>query len=156
FMSGVTRRFPTLRVGFLEGGVSWACQLYSDLIGHWSKRNSESILELDPDRLDVPKLMGYFKEYGDETMIKQLDRLRDFFAAPAPRPEQLDDFHRVLIKQAEDIRVLFVPNFFFGCEADDPMVSWAFNDKVNPFGAKLNAIFGPDIAHWDVVDMTEP
>lgn len=156
FMSGVTRRFPTLRVGFLEGGVSWACQLYSDLIGHWSKRNAESILELDPDRLDVPKMMGYFKEYGDETMVKQLDRLRDFFSAPAARPEQLDDFSRVLIKQAQDIRDLFVPNFYFGCEADDPMVTWAFNDKVNPMHAKLHAMFGSDIAHWDVVDMTEP
>ncbi|MBY0509974.1 MAG: amidohydrolase family protein [Rhodospirillaceae bacterium] len=156
FMSGVTRRFPTLRVGFLEGGVSWACQLYSDLIGHWSKRNAENIMELDPDRLDVPKMMDYFKQYGDETMVKQLDRLSAFFSAPAARPEQLDDFHRVLIKQAEDIRDLFVPNFYFGCEADDPMVAWAFNDKVNPMGAKLRAMFGSDIAHWDVVDMTEP
>ena len=25
FMGGVTRRFPTLKMGFLEGGVGWAC-----------------------------------------------------------------------------------------------------------------------------------
>ena len=35
FMNGVTRRFPELRFAFLEGGVGWACGLYSDLIGHW-------------------------------------------------------------------------------------------------------------------------
>ena len=50
---------------------------------------------------------------------------------------------------------MFVPRFFFGCEADDPMTSTAFNTKVNPFGARLNAMFGSDIAHWDVPDMSE-
>jgi predicted TIM-barrel fold metal-dependent hydrolase len=39
FLGGVTRRFPTLKFAFLEGGVGWACSLYSDLIGHWKKRN---------------------------------------------------------------------------------------------------------------------
>ncbi|MFN0025965.1 MAG: amidohydrolase family protein, partial [Acidimicrobiales bacterium] len=29
FFGGVTRRFPSLRFAFLEGGVSWACQLLS-------------------------------------------------------------------------------------------------------------------------------
>ena len=35
------------------------------------------------------------------------------------------------------------------------MTSTAFNTKVNPFGARLNAMFGSDIAHWDVPDMAE-
>jgi predicted TIM-barrel fold metal-dependent hydrolase len=156
FMSGVTRRFPNLRMGFLEGGVSWACQLYADLIGHWSKRNAEAILELDPDRLDVLKTMDFIKQYGDAEMVKQLGRLKEFFSAPAARPRELDDFSQALIKQAEDIRDLFVPHFYFGCEADDPLVAWAFADKVNPFGARLRAMIGSDISHWDVVDMTEP
>jgi predicted TIM-barrel fold metal-dependent hydrolase len=156
FIGGVTRRFPTLRVGFLEGGVAWACALYADLIGHWSKRNSKAIMELDPDRLDVDGLMSYVRDYGDEAMVAQLDRLRNFFSQPAARPKQLDEFSRALIRKAEDIRDLFVPNFYFGCEADDPLVGWAFADKVNPMGAKLRAMMGSDISHWDVPDMTEP
>ena len=156
FMGGVTRRFPDLRVGFLEGGVAWACALYADLLGHWSKRNSESILELDPDRLDVDKLMGYVKDYGDDQMIGQLDRLRMFFSQPAARPKQLDEFSRALIKRAEDIRDLFIPSFYFGCEADDPLVKWAFAEDVNPMGAQLRAMIGSDISHWDVPDMNEP
>ncbi len=40
-MGGVTTRFPDLRFAFLEGGVTWAAQLYSDLIGHWEKRNGQ-------------------------------------------------------------------------------------------------------------------
>src|SRR5439155_16477422 len=47
------------------------------------------------------------------------------------------------------------PNFYFGCEADDPVNAGAFNRRVNPFGARLNAIFGSDIGHFDVPDMTE-
>src|SRR5262249_54553205 len=75
---------------------------------------------------------------------------------PAARPTQLDEFAACEITKAEDIRELFVPSFYFGCEADDPMVAWAFNSKVNPFGARLRPIFGSDISHWDVPDMTEP
>ena len=156
FLGGVTRRFPELRVGFLEGGIAWACSLYADLLGHWSKRNSETILELDPDRLDVDGLMGYVAEYGDAAVQGKLDDLRQFFSRPAARPRQLDEFSRAVIHKAEDIRDLFVPNFYFGCEADDPLVGWAFADKVNPLGARLRAMIGSDISHWDVPDMTEP
>ena len=55
----------------------------------------------------------------------------------------------------EDIHDLFVPNFFFGCEADDPLTATAFNTKLNPFGARLQAMFGSDVSHWDVPDMNE-
>jgi hypothetical protein len=48
-----------------------------------------------------------------------------------------------------------VPHFYFGCEADDPINTWAFNTKVNPFGARLNVLFSSDIGHWDVPDVTE-
>ena len=41
--AGVPVRHPELRFAFLEGGVNWACGLYSDFIGHWEKRNREEI-----------------------------------------------------------------------------------------------------------------
>ena len=47
-----------------------------------------------------------------------------------------------------------MPNFYFGCEADDRMIYTAFNGKVNHQGAKLKALFSSDIGHWDVIDMT--
>ncbi len=156
FLGGVTRRFPELRFGFLEGGVSWACSLYADLLGHWSKRNGNAIHDLDPDRLDVDSLMGYFEQYGGEAVTNRLEDLRGFFKRPAARPAQLDEFFRVVIEKPEDIRDLFVPNFYFGCEADDPLVPWAFADNVNPMGARMRAMIGSDISHWDVPDMTEP
>jgi len=48
-----------------------------------------------------------------------------------------------------------VPNFYFGCEADDPINAMAFDTKKNPYGVRLRAIFSSDIGHWDVPDMRE-
>ena len=70
-------------------------------------------------------------------------------------PRQVDDWHRVQMETKEEMHDLFVKPFYFGCEADDPMNSWAFNSKVNPMGAKLKAVFSSDIGHWDVPDMRE-
>jgi hypothetical protein len=35
------------------------------------------------------------------------------------------------------------------------MNAWAFDRRVNPLGARLNAIFGSDIGHFDVPDMMD-
>ena len=48
-----------------------------------------------------------------------------------------------------------MPNFYFGCEADDRTTAYAFNDRLNHMGAKLKALFSSDIGHWDVPDMTK-
>ena len=39
-LGGVTHRFPQLRFAFLEGGVGWACNLVTDLVGHWERRRA--------------------------------------------------------------------------------------------------------------------
>ncbi len=156
FLSGVTRRYPELRFGFLEGGVAWACSLFASLVGHWEKRNRDAIVELDPDRLDVDELLTYFAKYGDDEVTSRLDELREYFSRPAARPAQVDEFAAVGIETEADLRTRFEPNFYFGCEADDPLVAWAFRDDVNPLGTRLRPILGSDISHWDVRDMTEP
>ncbi|MGH9017668.1 MAG: amidohydrolase family protein [Acidimicrobiales bacterium] len=156
FLSGVTRRFPDLRVGFLEGGVAWAVSLFADLIGHWEKRNGEAILDLDPDRLDVEGLMTFMADYGEPPVLDRLGRIRDHFSRPAARPDEMNEFARTGIVEVADFLDLFVPRFYFGCEADDPLVAWAFAEKINPLGARFRPIFGSDISHWDVPDMTEP
>jgi predicted TIM-barrel fold metal-dependent hydrolase len=156
FLGGVTNRFPTLRVGFLEGGVAWACELFTGLVGHWEKRNRDEIWQLDPDRLDVDSLLAYFERYGTDDVTARLDEIRAYFSRPAARPVEVDEFAACGITAVDDLRDRFVPNFYFGCEADDPLVSWAFRDDVNPLGARLRPILGSDISHWDVPDMTEP
>jgi len=155
FLGGVTRRFPKLKFAFLEGGVGWACSLYSDLIGHWKKRNPEALEATNPANLNQDMLIDFVKKYGSSALVNKLDQIEPAVGLLMERPEQLDDFGACGIQKASDIRDLFVPNFFFGCEADDPVTSWAFKSHVNPYGAKLGAIFGSDIGHFDVPDMTE-
>jgi predicted TIM-barrel fold metal-dependent hydrolase len=154
FLNGVTRRFPTLKFAFLEGGVGWACTLYSDLIGHWKKRNAQALEYTNPANLNMEMIADYFQRYGAESLTKhsdQLDSINQLLAGV----EAVDDFARCEITRPADIRDLFVPNFYFGCEPDDPVNVWAFRAKANPFNAKLNAFMGSDIGHFDCVDMTD-
>jgi predicted TIM-barrel fold metal-dependent hydrolase len=154
FLGGVTRRFPALKFAFLEGGVGWACMLYSDLISHWKKRNSSAVDNTNPANLDVAAVTEYFRRYGAPVLtrhVDQLESLRHLLGDIEP----VDDFARCAINRAEDIPNLFVDNFYFGCEADDPVNSWAFNTSVNPYGVKLHAIMGSDIGHFDVFEMTD-
>lgn len=45
--------------------------------------------------------------------------------------------------------------FYFGCEGDDPLNAMAFNPRGIPFDARLKPLYGSDIGHWDVPDMSE-
>jgi predicted TIM-barrel fold metal-dependent hydrolase len=155
FFGGVTRRFPTLNFGFLEGGVGWACTLLSDMIGHWVKRNGTAIRHLDPTALDVDRLLELVDAYGTPETAARADDLRRALSTIPPEPAQLDDWWRCGITSARDICDLFVPRFYFGCEADDPITAWAFDRRVNAYGSELRVVFGSDISHWDVPDMSE-
>lgn len=162
FLGGVTRRFPRLKFGFLEGGVGWACQLYADLIGHWKKRNAEALAEVDPRNLDHALFQQLAEQYGDADFVTAIRQKNERPNNTVPLHgiqavggiDNLDDYAACEIARPEDLRDLFVDNFYFGCEADDPMNAWAFNRRGNPFGARLRALFGSDIGHFDVADMT--
>ncbi|SRR5579875_22629 len=156
FLGGVTRRFPRLKFAFLEGGVAWACSLLADLVSHWEKRNAVAIQELNPANLDRQALLGLFRQYGGEPLASRFAEFERWYnqGMGHAAPENLDDFARALIRNKKDICDLFVPNFFFGCESDDPTVTYAFS-KANPFGAKLGAVLSSDISHFDVPDMTK-
>jgi predicted TIM-barrel fold metal-dependent hydrolase len=162
FMGGVTRRFPNLKFAFLEGGVGWACQLYADLIGHWKKRNYEALADVDPANLDRKLLREMFEKYAGKDAADQLRGWKsvsegeEAAAAWAARGRDLlDDYAACAIEKPEDFRELFARNFYFGCEADDPMNAWGFNTRVNPYGARIKPLFGSDIGHFDVPDMRE-
>jgi len=159
FLGGVTRRFPKLKIGFLEGGVGWACGLYNDLIGHWKKRNREALEDVNPANLNREMLTKFIRQYGGKWIEQKIDDLETILEADGSGAtggiRELDDYAACKISRGEDIRDLFVNNFYFGCEADDPANAYAFNRKANPYGAKLNILFGSDIGHFDVQDMKE-
>jgi len=155
FFGGVPHRFPELAFGLLEGGVSWACQLYADLLGHWEKRNRDAIHHLDPARLDPALVRRLFEEYADARFHAGVPGLFESFAKLEPEPPFLDEWEACGIACAEDIRDQFTSSFFFGCEADDPGVAAAFDRRRNPLGAVLSAMFSSDLGHWDVPDMLQ-
>jgi len=157
FLGGVTRRFPRMRFAFLEGGVAWGCSVFADLISHWEKRNGKAIQDFNPVNFDRDKMAELLKQYGGENMVSRLDEFERWVTRGmgSALPEELDDFAASKIEKKEDIRDLFVPNFYFGCESDDPTVTYAFAAQANPFGAKLGAVLSSDISHFDVPDMTE-
>lgn len=156
FLAGVTQRFRKLHIGFMEGGVDWACKLYAELIGHWEKRNGKKMAEVNLAPVDVGALMDTVAKYGDDSMKAHMPEIEAMFTGrgtPVADPI-IDEFKACKIERAEDIKNLFEPNFYYGCEADDPTLAWAFNSKLNPFGAKMRAMLGSDIGHWDVPDVT--
>jgi predicted TIM-barrel fold metal-dependent hydrolase len=152
FLAGVTRRFPQLRFAFLEGGVAWACSLYSDLIGHWEKRNLEALENYNPANLDPDAFEALFERYAEPAFLAGAEGLTSATGGLTPhaQTEKVDEYGPCRIETIDDFRALFVEPFFFGCEADDPTTSWAFAERVNPLGAKLKALFSSDIGHWDV------
>ncbi|MBM3504401.1 MAG: amidohydrolase [Alphaproteobacteria bacterium] len=153
FFGGVTKRFPMLNVAFLEGGVAWACNLFSDIIEHWEKRSGRKMLKnLDPRRVDAAALADYYARYGG-LMTNRLGASRGdatYGGSGAIDLKTMDEFAAADVPTEEALYNRFVPNFYYGCEADDRMVAVAFNDRINHFGAKFKAMFSSDAGHWDV------
>jgi predicted TIM-barrel fold metal-dependent hydrolase len=159
FFGGVPKRFPELKFSFLEAGVGWAPQFYNSLFEYWEKRNLEALKKnLDPAKLDIDLMIEMFEKYGNDYLTA--DRIRAQPYQPISSnllvpPEEVNDFAPTGIEKPKDIRDIFDANFYFGCEADDRLNAIAFDTRLNHYGARLNAIFGSDIGHWDVPDMTK-
>jgi len=151
---GVTKRFPALNFGFLEGGAGWAAMLYSDLVERWEKRGGANIHQLDPARVDWREMDQLLAAHGGSRFADPALReaLRNHQTG---RPPELDDFAESGIERREDIRDLFVPRFFFGCEADDRSAAWAFAESYHACEARFQAMLGSDLGHWDVPDMRD-
>lgn len=154
FLGGVTRRFPTLKFQFLECGVGWACMLYAELVHRWEKRNIGAIrAHVEAAKAAAPELLRLLREHSDPSVRDKIDGIPDAIGSQLGGGDAIDDFAAAGIESVADIEELFVPRFFFGCEADDPMTAWAFNTATNPGGARLRAVLGSDMGHWDVPDI---
>ena len=161
-MGGVLKRFPKLNVAFLEGGVAWAAKLHADIMSHWNTRHRGALLKnLDPRRLDTEQLRRHIELWGDERVRGMADRLianpstlrlrrtaEELHARDADLP---DDFAAAGIDGRAALDEMY-SRCFFGCEADDISVPWAFDPAI---GTKLQPVFGSDIGHFDVADMSE-
>jgi len=154
FLGGVVKRFPTLNFGFMEGGVSWACQMCADLIEHWEKRRRVGLQY--PNSTNVGELRGLIERYGDTRLKANADAIMNNLDAFRPecgidelsKPEHVvDDFEASGVNSKAEIRAVFGDNFYFGCEADDRATMWAFDPRM---GVRLRPVFSSDFTHFDV------
>ncbi len=163
-LGGVLARFPQLRFAMLEGGVGWACNLLTDMIGHWEKRHTQALLDnVRPTNVDSQMMADFFTRYGGERYTRKLPELMGCLSSINPftsleeltqreGQHELDDFAAAQIASAADLRALFAERFYFGCEADDVSTAWAFDPHGNH---RLNPMFSSDVGHFDVIDMSE-
>jgi hypothetical protein len=155
---GVPMRFPNLVFAFQEGGVAWVSSLLAGILTHWDKRRIDRIQHYNPAHLDQEQLATLFKTYARGPVADRIDQLGDGLSGLSDPEEDLshiDMFAESLIGSDEDIIDIFSKRFFYGCEADDPLNSLAFNTSISPAGARFPAVFASDIGHWDVRDMRE-
>src|SRR3984957_15176473 len=104
-MGGVPLRFPGLRFAFQEGGTAWACNLYSDVIGHWEKRNAEAVRRYDPNELDRGLLTSLFDQFAADSVRNRLSRLDEglsLLSEPMVEGANIDDFAESLIGSPKD------------------------------------------------------
>ena len=122
-------------------------------VEHWEKRNVTAMeRNLDPAKLDVELLARLFREFGGKRLTPERLSADPHGNFIIDRPDGFDEFAACALTEIPQLRQLFVDPFYFGCEADDRMVSVAFNRRLNPLGAALKPVFGSDIGHWDVLD----
>jgi len=153
FFGGVTRRFPNLNFAFLEGGVAWGASLVCDLKERWEKRSAGAIQQLNPEKIDTDLMLELFDQYGGDVLAGKLQP-GGISRAPV-EPQGVDDFAAAEIDNLDDLLDRLIPNFFYGCEADDRMNATAFDTRLLPGGRKLGAVFSSDFGHWDVPDMRD-
>ena len=157
-MGGVPRRFPQLKFAFMEGGVAWARNLYCDVISHWEKRNRDALENYNAAYVDRDEFIELSRRYGGVLAEGRGEQILTSYQGAMARGEDLallDEWAPSDITGPEDIRDIFTRQFYFGCEGDDPLNTLAHDAKGSPFEAKLHALYGSDLGHWDVPDMSE-
>jgi len=149
YLGGLLRRYPSLNFGFMEGGVSWACQLCADLIEHWEKRRPAGLQ--NPTATSIAEMHRLIAQYGDARVESQCRRdheQRGLFAAgvcrrrfrgggnPVERRYQGGILQQLLLRLR-------------GRRQNDPMGLRSAD------GFRLRPVFSSDFTHFDVPDFRE-
>jgi predicted TIM-barrel fold metal-dependent hydrolase len=152
---GAFEQFPTLRVGFLEGGCGWLPDLAHAMHEHWEKR----IRDFDPKNpyrpsvMDVTKLM--LEERGTHnstSAISQVKNLFDLLWTKEHDPAQIDDaslYEHYDLRHRDPMEYFERGQIFVSFESDDPAPAY-MHLAMGEVGKRL-ACFSGDYGHWDGV-----
>jgi len=152
---GAFERFPTLRVGFLEGGCGWLPDLAHAFHEHWEKR----IRDFDPKHPYRPSLMEFTKlmiqergGYNNINLISQAKHLFDLLWNAQHDPTQIEDdslYEHFDIRHRDPLEYFERGQIFTSFESDDPGPAY-LHIAMGEVGKRL-ACFSGDYGHWDGV-----
>ncbi|MCY7390565.1 MAG: amidohydrolase family protein, partial [Leptolyngbyaceae cyanobacterium CAN_BIN12] len=123
---GAFEQFPTLRVGFLEGGCGWLPDLSHAMHEHWEKR----VRDFDPKNpyrpsmLEMTRLM--MQERSDRNSAKVLNQVKNLFDLmwSAERdPAKVDDaslYEHADLRHRDPLEYFERGQIFVSFESDDP------------------------------------
>ena len=154
-MGGVPLRFPELRFAFQEGGTAWACNVYSDVIGHWEKRNAEAVTRYDPAELDREMLdlaVRPLRRRSSPGRLSRLDEGLGLLSEPMIEGASIDDFAESLLSSLRTSRTYSTPSSSSAARPMTPWLPWPSTNASTHGGARTPALFASDIGHRDVPD----
>lgn len=152
---GAFEAFPTLRVGFLEGGCGWLPDLAHACHEHWEKR----IRDFDPKNTYRPSLMEFTKLMIQErgvgnnlNIISKAKNLFDLLWSAEHDPTKVDDstmYEHYDLRHRDPLEYFERGQIFTTFESDDPGPAY-LPVAMGDIGKHL-ACFSGDYGHWDGV-----
>ncbi|MBC6423900.1 MAG: amidohydrolase family protein [Hormoscilla sp. SP12CHS1] len=151
---GAFEQFPSLRVGFLEGGCGWLPDLAHAFHEHWEKR----IRDFDPKHPYRPSLIEYTKLLLQEkgannvNLINQAKNLFELLWNAEHDPTKIDDrslYEHYDLRHRDPLEYFERGQIFTSFESDDPGPSY-LHVGMGEIGKHL-ACFSGDYGHWDGV-----
>ncbi|NKB75510.1 MAG: amidohydrolase family protein [Gammaproteobacteria bacterium] len=147
---GAFEEFPTLRVGFMEGGCGWLPDLAHSCHEHWEKR----IRDFDPQNpyrpgwAECTKLL--LEEQGGKALLGNARSIFDLLWTRSKDPKKIDDqslYEHYDLRHRDPMEYFERGQIFLSFEPDDPAPLY-LPTAMGDIGKKL-VCFSADYGHWD-------
>jgi predicted TIM-barrel fold metal-dependent hydrolase len=152
---GAFEQFPTLRVGFLEGGCGWLPDLSHAMHEHWEKR----VRDFDPKNPYRPSMMEMTRLMMQErssrnraNVLNQVKTLFDLMWSAERDPAQIEDaslYEHADLRHRDPLDYFERGQIFVSFESDDPAPTY-LPQAMGEVGKRV-ACFSGDYGHWDGV-----
>ncbi|MBM0741354.1 amidohydrolase family protein [Phormidium sp. CLA17] len=152
---GAFEQFPTLRVGFLEGGCGWLPDLSHAMHEHWEKR----VRDFDPKNPYRPSMMEMTRLMMQErsgrnkaNVLNQVKTLFDLMWSAERDPAKIEDaslYEHADLRHRDPLEYFERGQIFVSFESDDPAPTY-LPQAMGEMGKRV-ACFSGDYGHWDGV-----